>query len=103
MDRPRQPAMPPGPRGTRRGSDRSRAADRSQARADRQDARRNEQTEDPPNDGDRPDEQTRGVRALLHGFAVTRWILLTLAVGFGIAAVIAIALAALFALVNSSV
>lgn len=89
MDRQRQPAMRPAARGTRRSSGRLRDVD--------------------PNPGDdRADDdwlqdRPAGVRALLHGFAVVRWILLIFAVGFGVAAVIAIAFAALIALVNASV
>lgn len=82
MDRPRQPAMPPASRGTRRSSG------RGDLRGD---------------DDEWSEQRSGGVRALLRGFTVVRWILMIFAVGFGVAAVIAIALAALFALVNASV
>ena len=107
MDRPRQPAMPPASRGTRRTSGRNGATDRSQARAERRDQRRGRRPDDRAIDhldsDEWPDQRSGGVRALVHGFAVVRWILMILAVGFGVAAVIAIAFAALFALVNASV
>ena len=100
MDRPRQPAMRPTARGTRRNAGRSRDDARGAPRARRRD--RGTYDDQGPDD-DWPSEHTGGVRALLNGFAVVRWILLVFAVGFGIAAVIAVAFAALFALVNASV
>jgi hypothetical protein len=49
-------------------------------------------------------EQSRaGVRALRGGWAVTRWVALIMLVGLGAAIVVAIAMAALAALVNTSV
>lgn len=93
MDRQRQPAMRPAARGTRRSSGRARDADPNPR-------------DDPGHDradDDWPDDRPAGLRALLHGFAVVRWIVLIFAVGFGIAAVVAIAFAALIALVNASV
>lgn len=126
MDRERQPAMRPASRGTRRtdgrardvdprearepgrGSSRTARSSRSSAneprrRASRDDRDRDRRDARAERDDDWLDERTGGIRALLHGFAVVRWILLIFAVGFGIAAVVAIALAALFALVNASV
>lgn len=89
MDRRRQPATRPTARRTRRSSGRARDVDPNPG-------------DDRP-DNDWPADRPSGIRALLAGFAVVRWILLIFAVGFGIAAVIAIAFAALFALVNASV
>lgn len=93
MDRQRQPAMRPAARGTRRSSGRARDADPNPRDAPGPDRA----------DDDWPDDRPAGLRALLHGFAVVRWIVLIFAVGFGIAAVVAIAFAALIALVNASV
>ncbi|MFO7591995.1 MAG: hypothetical protein R6X23_14070 [Acidimicrobiia bacterium] len=89
MDRQRQPATRPAARGTRRSSGRARNVEPYQG--------------DDDTDDDWPEDRPAGLRALLHGFALVRWILLIFAVGFGVAAVIAIAFAALFALVNASV
>lgn len=95
MDRPRQPATRPSPRRARRAGGRARDAEVPAGRR---------APDEHGDDGDWPDrERSTGVRALLHGFAVVRWILLIFAVGFGVAAVIAIAFAALFALINASV
>ncbi len=104
MDRPRQPAMRPAARGTRRNAGRTPDDGRDDVRGKARARRRDRDTyDDHGPDDDWPAEHTGGVRTLLQGFAVVRWILLVFAVGFGIAAVIAIALAALFALVNASV
>jgi hypothetical protein len=49
-----------------------------------------------------PEPESAAVRAWRHTSALIRWILLLLVVGVGVAAIIAIALAALFTLVDSS-
>jgi len=49
-----------------------------------------------------PDERSAGVRALVRMWAMIRWGVLILGVGVGVASVIAIALAAVFTLVDSS-
>lgn len=115
MDRERQPAMRPTSRGTRRAGGRARDGGPQEPRDQGRRSTRDEPSRRPRRDDrdrrdlrdgrddDWPDERSTGIRALLHGFAVVRWILLIFAVGFGIAAVVAIALAALFALVNASV
>ena len=104
--------MRPASRGTRRTDGRARDVDPREAREPGRGASRTARASrdgrdrrDPRDerDDDWLDERTGGIRALLHGFAVVRWILLIFAVGFGIAAVAAIALAALFALINASV
>lgn len=74
-------------------------ATRSGARGSRPDDRRATRADDP----DLHVESGGGTKALRRGFALTRWFALILMVGFGAAVVVAIAMAALFALVNASV
>jgi hypothetical protein len=73
MRRTRQPVMRPDPRTTRDGR---------------------------PDLG--PEDQSAAMRTFKSASALTRWILLVAAVGVGTAAIIAVALAALFTLVDSS-
>jgi len=73
MKRTRQPVMRPDPRGTREGR---------------------------PDLG--PEDASAAMRTWKTGWALVRWIVLIAFVGFAAAAVIAIAIAALFTLVDSS-
>lgn len=82
MDRVRQPAMRSGGGGARPPDD------RRATRADDPELHR---------------EAGTGVKALRKSWALSRWAILILVVGFGAAAVVAIAMAALAALVNASI
>ncbi len=85
MDRVRQPAMRSGAGGARPD--------------DRPDDRRATRPDDP----ELHRESGTGVKALRKSWALSRWAILILVVGFGAAAVVAIAMAALAALVNASI
>jgi hypothetical protein len=74
-------------------------ATRSGGRGARPDDRRATRADDP----DLHEEYGSGTKVLRRGFALTRWFVLIFLVGFGAAVVVAIAMAALFALVNASV
>jgi hypothetical protein len=98
MDRAPQPAMPPGEEGTRPRTARSSSA-RPVARPPEDDDRRDSAAPEPVHDL----HPLASMRALKRGWALIRWGILILAVGVGIAALVAIVMAALFALVNASI
>ena len=101
MGRRRQPAMNPAASGAR--PDDGRPDDRSANDRSPYDGRAEDRRAKRADDPSLHEERGRGGRALTRGWALTRWVGLILLIGFGVALVVAIAMGALAALVNSSV